>query len=150
LREENDPVRDKVFVGRRSGGVAQVEVYGPEGIAPLDDAWVDPAHGFAWGAPNQGSLALAHAVLASVFGVTATEGLAVTFVADVITRLPAQGFVLDEEDVRRWLDPPAGTRLTHSELVEHLGAIALADDEEQAELRHRIVERCWDDRTLRN
>jgi len=141
----------RTYVGRRHLGTGQVEVFGPAGISPLDDGWVDPAHGFGWGGETRGALALAHAMLADIFGLEATEGLAVTFAADVIGQLPAEGFALGEDEIRRWLNPPpnASPRLTPPGLVEHLGSVAIASKEDEALLLSRIVERCWDERTMR-
>ena len=139
----------RTYVGRRHQNTGQVDVFGPDGIFPVDDGWVDPVHGFTWGQDIRGAVGLAHALLADVFGLEATEGLAVTFAADVIGHLPAEGFALSEDDVRRWLNPPPNRRLSPPELVDHLGSVAIADKEDEAVLLRRIVERCWDDRTMR-
>lgn len=140
----------RTYVGRRLDGAERVDVYGPDGVTPLDDHWSDPVRRFGWGDDLLGSVALARALLSNVFGVATTEDLALTFAAEVISSLPEAGFALGEEEVRRWLTPPRDRKLTADELVEHLGGIALADQDDAAELLRRVVERCWDDRTLRH
>jgi len=88
-------------------------------------------------------VALAHAVLSDVYGTPASDGLAVTFAADVVARLPEGEFVLREDSIRRWRDGRPVHRMSGDELVEHLGAIALADEDDEEETLARMVERCW-------
>lgn len=140
----------RTYVGRRDDSAGRVDVYGPGGVSALRDASTDRPRPFSWGAVDGDAVALAHALLADVFGVGATDGLAVTFAADVIAQLPPAGFALGEDDVRRWRDPPRERRLTPEELIDHLGAVAIADEDDEAALLDRIVARCWDERELRH
>lgn len=140
----------RTYVGRRDGGTGTVDVYGPDGVRPLGDRWNDCARDFGWGADPGGSIALARALLADAFGVAATEGLATGFAAEVVSRFPSAGFAVGEDEIRGWGTPPASRTLTGDELVEHLGGIALADEDDEANFLSRIVERCWDDQTLRH
>lgn len=141
---------DRTYVGRRVGETRTVDVYGPEGVKPLEDRWHEPVEGFGWGGDVNGSIALARALLSDTFGVAAHEKLAVGFAAEVVSRFPRAGFAFDVEDVRRWGSPPASRTLTPLELVEHLGGIGVADEEVEAEFLRRVVERCWDEKTLRH
>jgi hypothetical protein len=51
--------------------------------------------------------------------------------------------------VRGWGTPPARRKLTFAELVEHLGGLAVADEDDEANFLSRVMERCWDDQTMR-
>ncbi|HEX8102378.1 MAG TPA: DUF6166 domain-containing protein [Solirubrobacteraceae bacterium] len=134
---------NRIYVGRRQGGGSRVDVFARDGISALSDA-----DGGAWGTAGPGTVTLAHALLADVFGTGASDGLAVTFAGDVLAELPRDGFALSEEDVRRWLQPVPARRLTGAEVIDHLGAVAVADEDDEARLLGRIIQRCWDERTL--
>lgn len=139
------------YVGsRRGAGAVTVEVYGPDGVKPLGDRWQDQACHFDWGQDFSGSVILARALLSDAYGVAAAEDLAVSFAADVVSRFPSAGFAVDMEDVCRWGTPPAARRLTPGELVEMLGGIAVADEDDDAELLRRIMERSWSEKGLRH
>ncbi len=140
----------RTYVGRHHGGSDTVDIYGPEGVKPLDDRWNDSACDFGWGKDFTGSVALARALLSDAFGVAATETLAANFAADVVSRFPPEGFAVGAEEIRDWGTPPAARTLTGDELVEHLGGIALADEDDASEFLNRIIERCWDDHSLRH
>jgi hypothetical protein len=140
----------RTYVGRHHGGADTVDIYGPEGVKPLGDRWNDSAGEFGWGKDFTGSVALARALLSDAFGVAATETLAANFAADVVSRFPPEGFAVGAEEVRGWGTPPAARTLTGNELVEHLGGIALADEDDSAEFLSRVVERCWDEHSLRH
>lgn len=149
MRLTEEITMGRTYVGRRTGRAGTVQVYGPDGVKPLEDRWHDAARDFGWGTDFSGSVALARALLSDAFGVAATDALATTFAAEVVSRFPPGGFALGEEEVRGWRTPPAARTLSSAALVEHLGGIALSDDDDQAKFLDRMIDRCWDDQTLR-
>lgn len=140
----------RTYVGRRDGRAGTVDVYGPDGVKPLGDRWNDAVREFDWGQDVTGSVALARALLSDAYGVAASEDLAAGFALEVLSRFPSEGFALDAEEVRSWGTAPTVRRLTRAELVEHLGGIAVADEDDEAGLLSRVIERCWDTQTLRH
>jgi hypothetical protein len=81
MRLAEEDSMGRTYVGRRNGLAGTVDVYGPDGVEPLDDRWNDAGPPFAWGQDEDGSVALARALLSDVFGVAATEDLAADFAA---------------------------------------------------------------------
>jgi hypothetical protein len=138
------------YVGHRNDGTGAVDVYGPEGIEPLQNRWDDGGEVFGWGRDLRASVALARALLSDVYGVAASDELAEGFAADVVMRFPRAGFAVEAEQIRAWGRPRAARRLTPDALVELLGSIAVADEDDEARLRHQIVDSCWDEHTFRH
>jgi len=132
------------YIGRHlDDGSARVDVYTADRVSPLVDRDDRRSRDYGWGGTAVGSVSLARAILSDVLGVETGEGMAVIFAGDVLSRLPEKAFALDEEEVRDWLDSQTERRLTPTELVEHLGTIALAEPEEEAETLRGLVDRCW-------
>jgi len=127
-----------------------VEVLVAGRTRPLVDRRHRRSSGFGWGAQTVGSVSLAHSILWDVFGEETSDGLAITFAGDVLCRLPDDAFTLHEAQVRDWLEGQYQRPLSQRELVEHLGSIALAEPEEEAEVLRGLVDRCWNARSLAN
>ena len=140
----------RTYVGRRQAGGKWVDVVASGRIRPLVDRGHRRSKSFGWGAVGAGSVSLAHAILEDVLGTETSEGLAITFAGDVICRLPEESFTLGEGEVRDWLEGRGQRPMDPDELVEHLGSIALADPEEEAEVLRGLVDRCWTARSLVN
>lgn len=145
------------YIGRQlAGGGGHVEVHTPDEVCPLMNrdrrrgGDRRRGQGFGWGGASAGSVSLARAILWDVVGVELGEGIAVIFAGDVLARLPGDAFALDEDEVREWLRAQHDRRLSATELVEHLGAIALADPDDEAEALRGVVDRCWTARSLVN
>lgn len=139
------------YIGRQlEDGSVRVDVYTADRVRALVHRDDDRSRGFGWGGTAVGSVSLARAILSDVLGVETGEGMAVTFAGDVLSRLPGEAFALDEEEVRDWLDCQNERQLSSTELVEHLGAIALAAPEDEAEALRGLVDRCWTGRALVN
>jgi hypothetical protein len=139
------------YIGRQlDDGSARVDVCTADRVSPLVDRDDYRSRSFGWGGTAVGSVSLARAILSDVLGVETGEGMAVIFAGDVLARLPGEAFALDEEEVRDWLATQHERRLTSAELVEHLGSIALAAPEEEAEVLRGLVDRCWTGRALVN
>ena len=141
---------NRTYIGRRQAGGKWVDVVAKGRIRPLVNRGHHRARGFGWGAERAGSVSLAHSILWDVLGAETSEGLAVTFAGDVIGRLPDECFTLAEEDVRDWLEGRGQHRMDPNELVEHLGSIALAEPEEEADVLRGLLDRCWTARSLVN
>ena len=117
---------------------------------PLVDRDRHRASGFGWGARVAGSVSLARSILFDVTGTESGDGLAITFAGDVLAQLPDDAFTLAEHEVRDWLQDQYVRRMGPHELVEHLGAVALAQPEEEAEMLRGLVDRCGTARSLVN
>ena len=128
----------RIYFGRLEATGGSVAVQTPDGVRHLA-APTGPA-----------PIPLAHAVLADLLGATVTDGLAVTFAGDVVSRLPRGDFVLGEGAIRDWLEGRGAERMTPDELVEHLGSIAGADADEEAGPVARLLDRCWSPQALAN
>ena len=140
----------RTYVGRRQAGGKWVDVVARGRIRPLVNRGQHRSRGFGWGAEHAGSVSLAHSILWDVLGSETSEGLAITFAGDVICRLPDESFTLAEQEVRAWLEGHGQRRMDPEELVEHLGSIALAEPEEEADVLRGLVDRCWTARSLVN
>lgn len=140
----------RTYVGRREDGGKRVEVAGAGWTRPLANRGHHRDSGFGWGRQAAGSVSLAHSILWDVLGGDSSDGMAITFAGDVIAMLPDEAFVLDEVDVRDWLYEQQHRRMDGHELVEHLGSIALAEPEQEAEVLRGLVDRCWSARSLTN
>jgi len=127
-----------------------VEVLVAGRIRPLMDRRHHPSRGFGWGAQTVGSISLAHSILWDVLGGETSDGLAITFAGDVLSRLPDDAFTLHEAQVRDWLEGRQQRPMSARELVEHLGSIALAEPEQEADALRGLVDRCWNARSLGN
>jgi len=127
-----------------------VEVTGAGWTRPLANRGHHRSTEFGWGGQAAGSVSLAHSILWDLLGSESSEGLAVIFAGDVICRLPDDSFALAEHDVRDWLAGRDTRRMHPDELVEHLGSIALAEPEEEADVLRGLVDRCWTARSLVN
>lgn len=141
------------YIGRQlDDGSARVDVYTADRVSPLVDRdhHHDRGFGFGWGDAAVGSVSLARAILTDFLGVETADAVAVIFAGDVLSRLPGEAFALDETEVRDWLNRQQQRQLSSTELVEHLGSIALAEPDEEAEVLRGLVDRCWSGRALVN
>jgi hypothetical protein len=139
------------YIGRQlDDGRARVDVYTADRVSPLVDRDHHHDRGFGWGDTAVGSVSLARAILTDVLGVETGDGIAVIFAGDVLSRLPGKAFALDETEVRDWLNTQHHRQLSSTELIEHLGSIALAEPDEEAEVLRGLVDRCWSGRALVN
>ena len=84
----------RTYVGRSTGRAGTVDVYGPDGVRPLEDRWNEAVRDFGWGTDRRGSVVLARALLSDTYGVAASEKLAACFADDVLSRFPPDGFIL--------------------------------------------------------
>ena len=142
-------MRNRTYVGRLERGGGWVDVHTDEGVSPLP-CQPPPIEGAHWCEDRAATVSLAHAVLSDVFGAPASDGLAVTFAADVVAHLPEGEFTLGEQTIRRWRAGGPPNRMSGDELVEHLGAIALADEDDEHEALARLVETCWSGGAIHN
>jgi len=127
-----------------------VDVVAAGQIEPLINRGAHRAGGFGWGDRAAGAVSLAQSILWDLLGTTSTDGVAIMFAGDVIANLPRPSFTLEEREVRNWLGAHECWRMTSLELVEHLGSIALAEPEEEAEALRGLLDRCWTERSLVN
>lgn len=141
---------NRTYVGRRQAGGKWVDVVARGRIRPLSNRGRHRSRGFGWGAESAGSVSLAHAILLDVLGTETSEGLAITFAGDILCRLPDESFTLAEYEVRDWLEGRGQRPMDAIELVEHIGSIALAEPEQEADVLRGLVDRCWTARSLVN
>jgi hypothetical protein len=90
------------YVGRRP---AQTEVYfvHHSELAPLAHLGYRSDAAFDWGAPAEGALELAFAMLAHATQSRPTDLVCEAFCAEVVARLDRAGFVLSHGDIALWL-----------------------------------------------
>jgi hypothetical protein len=88
------------YVGRLEAGCQAVYVVGSESVERLSP----PLEGFGWGADAVGLPAtLAHELLADASGADPGAEAARRFAAQVLARLPHDGFTLPRDAVSAWL-----------------------------------------------
>lgn len=102
------PVGSRSYVGEHLQAGRFVRVTGPEGEGVLLAQSGQPLWSVCWSEAGFSAWELAWAI---IFDATADDRLAddwgPVFGAEVVARLPAEGFVLDASDVLAWLDWPA-------------------------------------------
>ena len=93
---------ERYYVGRRP---AQTEVYVVDHseLAPLAHLGYRSDAAFDWGAPAEGALELAFAMLAHATQSRPTDLVCEAFCAEVVARLDRAGFVLSHGDIALWL-----------------------------------------------
>ena len=88
------------YVGRLEAGSQAVYVVGADGVERL----AAPDGGFAWGLDAAGAAAgLAHTLLADASGSEPAADACSRFSAQILSRLPHDGFALPRETVSAWL-----------------------------------------------
>lgn len=103
LRRRCGSVRSaRLYVGHR-GTRAEAYIVTREGVTPLTHRAFGAGPALDWGTPGAGARALSFALLCDATHRPPPDALVAQLVADVVADLPADGFVLDAEDLRRWL-----------------------------------------------
>ena len=139
----------RTYVGHREGGAAKVHVYSRNGVHELRAHSARQTRDFQWGGQPSKSLWLAESLLWDVLGHRPPHPLVAVFTADFLTRLPDEGFAVEADEILRWLGHSDAPAMDQEELVQHLGTIALRDDEEETQLLVELMSPCWDERSLR-
>jgi hypothetical protein len=89
-------------VGHR-GARAEAYIVTREAVAPLSHRAFDADAAFDWATPGAGATALSFALLCDATHRRPPDAVVAELVTDLVADLPADGFVLDAEDLRRWL-----------------------------------------------
>jgi hypothetical protein len=92
----------RFYVGHR-GARAEAYIVTREAVAPLTHRAFGADAAFDWGTPGAGATALSFALLCDATHRPPPDAVVADLVADLVAGLPADGFVLDAEDLRRWL-----------------------------------------------
>jgi uncharacterized protein DUF6166 len=92
----------RLYVGHR-GTRAEAYIVTREGVTPLTHRAFGADAALDWGTPGAGAAALSFALLCDATHRPPPDALVAKLVTDVVADLPADGFVLDAEDLRRWL-----------------------------------------------
>lgn len=89
----------RIYVGRLDGGVPTVYAVDARSVSRLH-----PDARFDWGAEGGDAVeALAHALLADAAGSAPSADVAQRFSAQILGRLPRDGFALQRDTVNAWL-----------------------------------------------
>lgn len=104
--------------------------------------------GYRWGREACDAAELAESLLSDALGVPAPAQLVTVFTEDVVAQLPRGDFRIEEWEIHRWLAGRRPRTLTTDGLVEHLGAIAVADPDEEAAMLRCLLDHCWRETTL--
>lgn len=99
------PIRrepERYYVGRRP---RQTEVYVIRGteIEPLEHRGYRSRAPFDWGAPSDGGLELAYAILLDSTEIPPPDAICLIFWTDVVACLGRPGFVLEHSEIALWL-----------------------------------------------
>jgi hypothetical protein len=139
----------RTYVGHHErGDYGWVEIHSGELVYPLLRAGEHRPAGYHWGHDACDAAELADSLLSDALGSPAPRHLVTVFTQDIVAHLPCADFRIEEWEIHRWLAGRRPRTLTPDELVEHLGAIAIADPDEEAAGLRRLLDHCWDETTL--
>ena len=91
------------FVGRRPYEAPEVYAVTADRVVRLHPVSEGGVLSLDWHSPDARALELSQVLLTSVVCLTPSRGLKEHFMHDVLSRLPDDGFVLDSEEIWRWL-----------------------------------------------
>jgi len=91
------------FVGRRPSGAPELYAVGATGVERLRSQRPDPGAGLDWHGGSGAQIEFSHLLISRVTGRRPSRQLAARFALAVLAELPHGGFVLDSQEVSRWL-----------------------------------------------
>ena len=97
------PTPHTYFVGRREFGAAEVYAVTAAGVHRLTAVENGGSLPWDWHGSDAGRLELSHAMIGYVADAEPTVELRARFALYVLERLPDDGFVLDSDEIWRWL-----------------------------------------------
>jgi hypothetical protein len=96
------------FVGRRANEAAEVYAVTENDVQRLHRDRGDGPLGLDWRGQDARALELSRVLLARVARMTPRRELAKQFALGILVRLPDDGFVLDSDEIWRWLQAESG------------------------------------------
>lgn len=91
------------FVGRRPFGDPEVYAVTAKGVDRLRSVRRKGALSLDWAGAVPARMELSHLLIRAVVGERPSSDLQARFALDLLARLPHGGFVLDSNEIRRWL-----------------------------------------------
>src|SRR5271155_3555008 len=98
------------FVGRRPFEAAELYAVSAAEVQRLRPTGRYDASELDWHGSDSAVMELSHVLLTQIVDARPSERVDAWFAMEVLAQLPHEGFVLDRDDIRRWLGLVAGPR----------------------------------------